>query len=232
MNNWNGKTKAVTFSFDDAVTQDIRMIELMNKYDLKSTFNLNSERFGCRGILKRNGLWISHYKVHAVDVPFIYEGHEVAAHTLTHPTLTEVEEDAEVIRQVEQDRLNLSELVGYEVVGMAYPNRPGDARVENLIRNHTGIQYVRSTPVTYSFEPQENLYRFHPTLHFLEFDRMMELGQQFLESRIDRPQLFYIWGHSYEMDYSPDGWMRLEEFFRLISRNPDVFYGTNKDVLL
>ena len=27
--------KAITFSYDDAVTQDIRMIELMNKYGLK-----------------------------------------------------------------------------------------------------------------------------------------------------------------------------------------------------
>lgn len=29
--------------------------------------------------------------------------------------------DEEVLRQVEQDRINLSELVGYEVEGMAYP---------------------------------------------------------------------------------------------------------------
>ena len=232
MSHWNGKTKALTFSFDDAVTQDIRLIELLNKYELKSTFNLNSGNFGKRGILKRNGLRISHYKVHAEDVPFIYEGHEIAAHTVNHPTLTEVADDAEVIWQVEQDRLNLSELAGYEVVGMAYPNKPGDQRVEDLIRNHTGIQYVRSTPVTYGFEPQENLYRFHPTLHFLDFDRMMELGQQFLELQPDHSQLFYIWGHSYEMDYSPDGWMRLEEFFKLISGKEDIFYGTNKDVLL
>jgi len=33
--------KAITFSFDDGVVQDIRLIELMNKYGLKSTFNLN-----------------------------------------------------------------------------------------------------------------------------------------------------------------------------------------------
>ena len=34
--------KAVTFSYDDGVTQDIRLIELLNKYHLKCTFNLNS----------------------------------------------------------------------------------------------------------------------------------------------------------------------------------------------
>ena len=42
---WDNKNKAITFSFDDGVTQDIRLIEIMNKYGLRGTFNLNSERF-------------------------------------------------------------------------------------------------------------------------------------------------------------------------------------------
>ena len=40
---FNGKKKALTFSYDDGVTQDIRLIEIFNKYNLKATFNLNSE---------------------------------------------------------------------------------------------------------------------------------------------------------------------------------------------
>ena len=39
----SNKLKAITFSYDDGVTQDIRLVELLNKYNLKSTFNLNSE---------------------------------------------------------------------------------------------------------------------------------------------------------------------------------------------
>ena len=98
--------KAITFSYDDGVTQDIRLIELMNKYGLKSTFNINSELLGQKGILIRNENRISHYKVHPEDVKYIYEGHEIAAHTLTHPNLTK-QDDQEVIRQVDKDRLNL-----------------------------------------------------------------------------------------------------------------------------
>ena len=40
---WNGKKKAITFSFDDGVRQDVRLIEILNRYNLKATFNLNSE---------------------------------------------------------------------------------------------------------------------------------------------------------------------------------------------
>ncbi len=49
------KLKAVTFSYDDGTVQDIQLIELLNKYGLKSTFNINSELLGQRGILDREG---------------------------------------------------------------------------------------------------------------------------------------------------------------------------------
>ncbi len=37
---FNGKNKAITFSYDDGVMQDIRLIEIFNKYNLKATFNI------------------------------------------------------------------------------------------------------------------------------------------------------------------------------------------------
>jgi peptidoglycan/xylan/chitin deacetylase (PgdA/CDA1 family) len=228
-----GKRKAVTFSYDDGVTQDVRLVELLNKYGLKCTFNLNSELLAKKGILLRNGLRIAHYKVHPEDVRDIYEGHEVAGHTLTHPSLPRCEEP-EVIRQVEEDRLRLSELVGYEVVGMAYPGGGvnNDDRVAEIIRRSTGIRYSRTTTSNGSFEPQENLFRFNPTAYHLDFEEMMRLGQAFAELRTDTPKIFYIWGHSYEMDYAPDYWIKLEAFFELISGREDIYYGTNKEVLL
>lgn len=230
----HGIQKAVTFSYDDGVTQDIRLIELLNKYGLKCTFNLNSELLGTKGILDRENQRISHYKIHPEDVKYVYEGHEVAVHTLTHPNLTELSEE-EIIHQVEQDRLNLSELVEYEVVGMAYPcgGINNDDRVANIIRENTGVRYCRTITDTDSFCKQDNLYRFNPNVyHILEFDRLMQLGQKFVELNANTPQIFYIWGHAYEMDYRPDYWIKLEEFFKLISNRSDIFYGTNKEVLL
>lgn len=231
----SGKLKAVTFSYDDGVTQDIRLIELFNRYGLKCTFNINSELLGKKGMLQREGMRISHYKLHPEDVKSVYEAHEVAAHTLRHPNLTQQEDDAEVIRQVEQDRLNLSELVGYEVVGMAYPcgGTNNDDRVAKLIRENTGIKYARTITCTHDFEPQENLYRFNPTVYHIEnFDALMEMGKKFIDMKCDKSQIFYIWGHSYEMDYKPDYWVRMEEFCKLISGRDDIFYGTNTEVLL
>lgn len=227
------KFKAVTFSYDDGVTQDIRLIELLNKYGLKCTFNLNSELLGHKGILIRENQRISHYKVHKEDVKYIYDGHEVAVHTLTHPKLPELSNE-KIIQQVEQDRINLSELVGYEVVGMAYPGGGinNNNRVANIIKENTNVKYCRTITTTNNFDKQQNLYRFNPTAYHCDFENLMELGQKFIELKPEKPQVFYIWGHSYEMDFKPDYWIKLEEFFKLISNKDDIFYGTNKEVLL
>ena len=76
----DGKSKVLTFSYDDGVVQDIRLVNIFNKYGLKATFNINS---GCylpedvtreklRGRLKRSEA-ITLYKD---------SGHEVAVHGL------------------------------------------------------------------------------------------------------------------------------------------------------
>ena len=233
---FNGKMKALTFSYDDGVEQDIRLIEIFNKYGLKCTFNLNSERLGRKDdSLRIEGKTISHAKVDAADVKHLYAGHEVAVHTLTHPLLPMIEDDGEIIRQVEEDRLNLSELCGYEVIGMAYPcgGQNHDDRVANIIRENTGVKYSRTIISNNSFALQDELYKFQPTVHsYVGFDRLMELGKSFLALDADRPQLFYVWGHAYEFDVHDGDWERMEEFCKMMSGRDDVFYGTNKEVLL
>ena len=230
-----GKKKYLTFSYDDGVTQDKRLVKLFDRYGLKATFNLNSELLGRPGYLRRENMWVGHNKIEPEEAAELYRNHEVAAHTLTHPHLTHLE-DAEVIRQIEEDRRNLTRLTGQEVVGMAYPGGAADGvnvnqRVVELIRKRTNIKYARTTESSYSFAPQADLLQFRPTVYHLEFDRMMELGEEFIKLKPDSPQIFYIWGHSYEFDYH-DTWGRFEEFCRMISGREDIFYGTNREVLL
>ena len=226
--------KILTFSYDDGVTQDIRLAALFHKYGMKATFNLNSALLGREGELLREGVQVRHDKVAPRDVRAIYEGHEVAAHTLTHPTLTHLTDDGEIIRQVEEDRLRLSELCGYEVVGFAYPGgRPNHStHVAKLIQENTGIRYCRTTISSYDFGRQENLYEFRPTVyHHAEWDRMLELGEEFLARTPETTEVFYVWGHAYEFDIRNE-WDRFEEFLSMMAGRPDIAYLTNKEALL
>ena len=226
---WAGKNKAVTFSFDDGITQDIRLIEIFNKYNLKSTFNLNSANLGLKGEAVHDGIRVTRDKVNACDVKSVYEGHEVAAHTLTHPSLIELD-DATVVYQVETDRRILSELCGYEVVGMAYPYGTTNERVIKLIKENTGIKYARTVDPADGFGLQTEWLRFNPTVKFVHEKKLFDSAEAFLNADGEDKKLLYIWGHSFELDDGLISWERFEEFCRYISGREDVFYGTNREI--
>ena len=228
---WQGKKKAVTFSFDDGVLQDIRLIALLNKYGLKSTFNINSSLLGLPGALVREGKYVEHNKVMPSELKAIYEGHEVAVHTLTHPFLPDLGDEA-ISYQVEEDRKKLSELCGYEVVGMAYPNGDVDDRVRNIIREKTGVKYSRSAYYTHTYDLSPNLLDFRPSVyHHIHMNIMFQMGEKFLEMKPDQPQIFCVFGHAYEFDIRDD-WARFEEFLKMMSGRSDICYCTNREALL
>ena len=52
-----------------------------------------------------------------------------------------------------------------------------------------------------------------------------------MESKPDTPELFYLWGHSYEFDELDNGHL-IEEFCRIISGHGDIYCGVHSDVLL
>lgn len=229
---FSGKMKAVTFSYDDGVTQDIRLVEILNRYGLKATFNLNSELLGKDGCLDILGKKISHYKLQPHEINEVYKAHEIASHTLTHPDLTEMSAE-EVIRQVERDRLNLSELSGVEIIGMAYPGKQPNynSRIAQIIEDSTGVKYARTTICSNDFSPQRDLYEFHPSVFHRDWERLYNLAEKFIELEPKNEKIFYIWGHSYEFDIN-DEWDDFEKFCKFISNRSDIFYGTNKVILL
>lgn len=48
----NKYKKAITFSFDDGNLDDVRLVEILNKYNLKATFNLNSSMLADSCVLR------------------------------------------------------------------------------------------------------------------------------------------------------------------------------------
>ena len=174
---------------------------------------------------------MDHSKVEASEVATLYRGHEVAVHTLTHPTLFNISDET-LIRQVEEDRKALSELAGYEVTGMAYPFGHSNAHIADVIRKNTGVRYSRTIRNTGKFDLQDDLLLFNPSVYYIEVEEMFRLGKEFLELTPDTPKLFYVWGHTYEMDAEYITWEKFEEFCAMMANKDDIFYGTNAEVLL
>ena len=77
---WNRKLKAITFSYDDGVTQDIRLTQLFHKYGLKATFHLNNP-----GFEKYFPHFLTDPKFVSPDeYKELYRGHEVSCHGEQH----------------------------------------------------------------------------------------------------------------------------------------------------
>lgn len=220
------KMKAFTLSYDDGVAQDERFVELINKYKLKCTFNLNS------GIQDEDSGWTKAgfeiYRLKSKRLRKLYAGHEIAIHTLTHPKLTEVS-DEKLAYEIEEDIKNLEEMFEQKMVGMAYPYGDYDDRVVEALHVR-GIKYARTVEQTFDFEPQTDLLRLKSTCHH-NAEQLLDLGKKFVEMKANTPQIFYVWGHTYEFD-TDNRWDYIEEFFKLISNHDDIFYGTNQEVLL
>ena len=248
---WIGKKKAVTFSMDDFVPQDLRFMEILDKYGLKGTFNVNSGAIGVDAerpaflpgavgepiivngkVCHKETVKKPHLRVNDFDK---FTNHEIAAHTLTHKFLTNLD-DSTVVLQTEEDRLILEKLTGRKVVGLAYPGGGKgpifDERVAGVLKEQTGIKYARTNGQSFNFELPSDLYQLEMTMHFANFEKLMELGKEFIETEFDHPVVFSIWGHTYEMDDAYTPWEEVEEFCKFISGKDDIFYGTNEQVYL
>lgn len=221
--------KIITFSFDDCVTQDRRLIQLLDKYGLKATFNINSGLFGFNHIISDGNRSVEHRRIAKEECAELYKRHEIAAHTLTHPTLISLSQE-EIIRQTETDRINLERLTNQKVIGFAYPGARPNCSIEvaNIIRYYTGIQYARTTLDSLNFDFPKDFMLWHPTCHILS-EKIWELTDSFFQTFQNEHSLLFIWGHSYELDLC-NAWERVEKYFKYISGRNDIAYMTSGEI--
>ncbi|GHU04240.1 polysaccharide deacetylase [Spirochaetia bacterium] len=222
----NGKMKALTLSYDDGVEQDRRLVEILNRYGIKAAFNINS------GIQTGASTWENkavHIKrLNVAGLPELYRGHEIAVHALTHAHLEMLDDDT-ILNELEQDKINLERIFGQKMRGMAYPWGTFNDRVIAIARS-LGLGYAREVRSSYSFAIPAELMSFKPTCHHKD-PRLLELAEIFIKAKPAEPQLFYLWGHSYEFDVD-DNWNVIEEFCKLIAGRDDIAYCTNAEALL
>ncbi len=223
---WNGKQKAVTFSYDDGIVMDKRLVEIFNRYGMKGTFNLNSGLFSYAAFFQKEEVEI--HRMNAEGLPKLYEGHEIAVHCLTHADLPKWDDET-VYNEIRLDKQNLERIFDREICGMAYPFGTYDDRVMRIAAD-CGIRYARTVEETGDFEISENLLALKASAHHDRAD-LFEMIERFLALEPEKPQLLYIWGHSYEFEVEKN-WDRIEKICSLLSGREDIFYGTNSEVLL
>ena len=200
--------KIFLISFDDGTVWDGRFVQLLNKYGMKATFNLNSGledfvwQYEDRFPVRRQIL---------AETVEQYRGHEVASHTLHHHWLNSLT-PPQLSREVGEDCENLKKIFGLTEIGFGVPFTACGDREVNIIKKY--VRYIRLSEFAQSFALPEDPY--HIPIHAL-------YNQPDVRQRIaafaqnDLPvSLFVMAGHSYELEVL-NHWEYMEELLQYVA---------------
>ena len=221
------KTKAVTMSFDDGCIHDIRLVEVLNRYGMKATFNLYGTSFPSEDTPVR----VSEEHARSLYFP---NGHDVAVHGEQHlaPILAAPKDG---IREVMNCRAFLEGFYGRIIRGMAYPDYGYTNEEVKTYLKMLGITYARTVATTGKFQLPTDWLEWNMTAKTSEGVKSLELADAFVARDVRQeyqayqwPLLFAFWGHSYE--YDPNRWGEIEALCEKLSGQEDVWYVNNTDL--
>ena len=221
----NGKRKAFNVTYDDGVLQDVALVALLNDYGIKGTFNLNS------GLMEQEFAWthpcgMTVKRLSRDAVENLYDGHEVASHSLTHPYMGSLT-DSEILRQMGEDKANLEHLFGREVAGFALPFDDYNDTIADCARK-AGFLYSRISEFSGNYNPWQNRYHWKCGFYHVE-PGLRDYVAGFLETD-EELALCQIVGHSYDLD-AEDLWGVTEDIFAAVSLREDVWLATHRQIV-
>ena len=220
-----GKTKAFNISYDDGVIQDIRFVELLNRYGIMGTFNLNY------GLMHSGFTWqhecgMTVRRIPEDQVSAVYEGHEIASHSYSHPYFDQMWE-IDILKELGSDKFFLEKLFGREVAGYATPFYFYSDRMADCVR-HCGFEYARISEESNDYSIPVDFYRWKGSKFHWDED-LEDFVRGFLETEQELA-LCQLVGHSYDLDVL-GLWDTLENICRRVSENRDVWAATHLEIV-
>lgn len=220
-----GKPRAFNISYDDGILQDVRFVELLNRYGLKGTFNLNSGMMD-PPFTWTHGCGMDVTRLTSAAARELYRGHEVASHTLTHPYMHDLSE-VEIMRQLGTDKQNLEALFGREISGFAVPFTYYSELIAQCARN-CGFEYARISEESCSYQPSSDYYHWRGSI-FHWADNLEGFVEGFFHTDTELA-LCQIVGHSYDLDVW-NMWDRMEAILQKVSADPNLWPATHIEIV-
>ena len=211
--------KLFAFAIDDGTVFDEKVIDIFNRYGIKATFNLNS---GLQDYVWHKE-WLEVRRIKLEEKKGIYDGHEVASHSLTHPYLTSLS-DEDIRREVEEDINNLKSVFHRDIKTFSFPFDGYDERSIGIIKS-LGITHIILPCIDDSFRYPDDAYHIKATSWNID-DALCKV-QRFIED--GEAELFVYLSHSYDYEYG-DSYAKLEELCRIVRGRQDIRIINVKDI--
>lgn len=184
--------KYFIFAIDDGTIYDKKVIDIFNKYNIRATFNLNS---GLQDFVwYKDDRPVERLKLYKNR--HIYDNHEVASHSLTHPWLTSLS-DEDVYREVKEDIDNIEKIFARKVTTFSFPFDYFDERTINIIKG-LGITQIILPEIDDSFKLPSDL--FHIKVTSWNIDDALEKIDRFIKDK--DAKLFVYLSHSYDYEFA------------------------------
>jgi len=244
------KKITITTSWDDGHNLDLRVLELLKKYNLKGTFYI-PRQCQFRSLTDE-------------EIVKISQTQEVGAHTTNHRYLKTVD-SREAELEVLESKKWLEGLVNQPVRMFCYPGGQFNDEIKKKVKE-SGFDGARTTEEFVISYPEDN-FVWGTTIHIYPFpfrkrdaahyhwSRFLAqpLGKKIFkmigcrlplkayfnwsnlaiglfEYTVKRGQIFHLWGHSWEIErYGM--WEELERVLKHISQRKDCLYLTNGQIL-
>ena len=204
--------------WDDGVTTDIRLTEILRRHGAKATFNLNAGLHGSERVPGWRHLDTDVQRLAAHELVGTYRGFTIANHSLTHPHLDEID-PARARWEIVDGRRRLQEIFAQPVSGFALPFGTFNSEVLHMVQD-AGHVYARMTQEAVSFRGRPSV----PTCHVLAPD----FRERYEAARARG--VFHFWGHSYEL-VDDAMWVAFEATIRGISADPAAEWAEIVDVV-
>ena len=210
--------KYFILSIDDGTIYDEKVIAILNRHHIKGTFNLNS------GL--DDFVWYDEGRpVRRNSLPNsigLYQNHEVASHSLTHPHLTSCHDD-HIGYEVGVDKENLERIFHRPVTSFAFPFEDFDERSINRIKAIDGFSAIRVSAIDPSFRfPVDP---FHIQITSLDIRDALNKFPEFLED--EGAELFVFVSHGYDFEFN-NTYDLLEELCNQVEGSDVISIFTNE----
>jgi peptidoglycan/xylan/chitin deacetylase (PgdA/CDA1 family) len=218
----------VTTSWDDGHPLDLKLAELLKKYDVPATFYIPVDN-------------IERECMNPQQIREIAQGFDVGGHTYHHFVLTRVSlKEAE--REVVEGKQRLEDIIGREVLSFCYPRGEFNEEVVSVVRK-AGFIGARTTKSAtrsikdpfrmgttayasywhlglapyfrHAMTSQDcGLFRFMLKNNLLlnSWDR---IAVKTLDFVVNNGGIWHLWGHSWSIEDN-NNWVRLEAIFRSV----------------
>lgn len=190
--------KALIFSYDDGNPYwDGLLIQRLNKYGFKGSFNVNP------------GLWGTMSEEELTNLRTTYAGHEIANHSDTHPNMGEKDENGvyklteeSCIDNIARAKTSLQAIFNTDIVGFAWPYGMTYGREGILSHVRSNYLYVRNSNYTHSFDiPDSFTYDWNFTVYQNSAKGVYtEYAEKYKALDRDTLSLYSVWGHATEFN--------------------------------